>query len=122
MLYADTDFFLALAKDEDWLEERALEVLAEHEGEIRTGLPTFLELAYNAEDYDLDLERATAEILEIAEVDVEEDALFQACANLDEGLNVTDAFHAALAKGQPVISSDAAFERVGLDRIPLEDG
>ncbi|CAM3017672.1 hypothetical protein HASA104033_11955 [Halobacterium salinarum] len=34
MPYADTDFFIALVKDTDWLQERAATVATEHEGEI----------------------------------------------------------------------------------------
>ena len=120
MPYADTDFFLALAKEDDWLRERAQALLEEHRDDIRTGLPTFIELAYLADEYEIDLERATASILEIADTAVEGDVLFQACANLQAGLNVMDAFQAALADGQAILSSDGAFETVGLRRIALE--
>jgi predicted nucleic acid-binding protein len=120
MPYADTDFFLALAKEDDWLADQAAAILDEHRGDLRTGLPTFIELAYLADEYEIDLERATASILEIAETDVDGDVLFQACANKEAGLNVMDAFHAALARGQAVVSSDAAFEKIDLPRIALE--
>lgn len=119
MPYAETDFFLALAKEDDWLQQRASRLLEEHE-EVWTGLPTFIEIAYNAEEYEIELEQSAASILEIAETDVDDSVIFQAYAYIDDGLGVMDAFHAALAGPDPVISSDGAFEEVGLERLRLE--
>jgi len=34
MIYADTDFFIALVKDDDWLQQRAATLAEEHEGDI----------------------------------------------------------------------------------------
>jgi predicted nucleic acid-binding protein len=121
MPYADTDFFVALAKEDDWLRERARALLEEHEGDVRTGLPTFLELAYLAQDYDLDLDRTAAHVLELANTDADEQTIFQAYDYIEQGLDVMDAFHAAAARGQAVVSSDGVYEDVGLERIPLED-
>lgn len=120
MPYADTDFFLALARDEDWLQERASALLEEHRGDIWTSLPTFIEIAYNAEAYEIDLERAAASILELTDVDVEDQVIFQAYAHIDEGLGVMDAFHAAAAGTDTIISSDDAYDAVGMTRIPLD--
>lgn len=120
MPYADTDFFLALAKDDDWLGSRALDLLSEHEGELRTSLATFIEIAYNAQAYEIDLEQAGAMVLELADVDVPERWIFQAYAYIEAGLGVMDAFQAAAAAGDRLISSDQAFDDLPIDRIPLE--
>lgn len=122
MPYADTDFFFALAKEDDWLQQRAESIRREHEGDLWTGLTTFIELAYNAEEYEIDLERSAASILEIADFGGEERVVFQAFEYIGEGLDVMDAFHAAIAGDAPIVSSDGAFEGVGLDRIALEPG
>jgi len=34
MIYADTDFFIALVKDDDWLQQRATTLATEHAGDI----------------------------------------------------------------------------------------
>lgn len=120
MPYADTDFFLALAKEDDWLARRAEAIRDEHEGQIWTSLPTFIEIAYNAEEYDIHLEQAAAEILELADIGVEDQIIFQAYAYINDGLGVMDAFHAAAAGEDAIISSDGKFESVGLDRVALE--
>jgi len=119
MVYADTDFFVALVKDDDWLQENAVKILEENEGEIETSLPTFIELCFLAEDYDWDLERAVTNILQIAEVDFQENVVYQALEYIDQGLNVLDAFQLAKSKGS-IISSDKEFDKIDVERIYLE--
>lgn len=43
-MYADTDLWIALIKDDDWLSERAEELVDEYEGELQVSLATFIEL------------------------------------------------------------------------------
>ncbi|MDZ7689182.1 MAG: PIN domain-containing protein [Halobacteriales archaeon] len=118
-MYADTDFWVALLKDEDWLAERAEEVLEEHRDELEVLLVTFVELFLIEERYSFDRERAVTSVLELAEYDGDEDVLYQASEYIDDGLNTFDAFHAALADGV-VVSSDKAFDGVGIERLSLE--
>lgn len=51
MIYADTDFFIALVKDEDWLQDRAATIAVENEGEIYTSRATLLELLMISERF-----------------------------------------------------------------------
>lgn len=44
-VYADTDFFLALLKDTDWLKEKAISLAKKYEGQITTSEATFIELS-----------------------------------------------------------------------------
>jgi len=120
MPYADTDFFLALGKEDDWLSARAETLLHHHAGELRTGLPTFIEIAYNAEEYEIDLQAAATSILEIVTFDGDADRVFEAYGYIEEELGVMDAFHAAWAGDGPMISSDQAVEDVGIERVALE--
>ena len=122
MVYADTDLFVAVVKDDDWLQERALSHIDEHEGEIWTSLATFIELFWICEEYDLDREQAAAHILELASVDFDENVVFRADEYVSEGLTVLDAFHLAIANGDPVISSEKRFDRVIENRVTLEPG
>ncbi|GAB3021387.1 type II toxin-antitoxin system VapC family toxin [Natronobiforma cellulositropha] len=118
-MYADTDFWVALLKDDDWLAERATSLLEEHRGNLEVSVATFIELFLIEERYDFDREQATLAIFELADSSVETEVVFQASAYIEDGLNTFDAFHAALA-GDAILSSDQAFETISIDRVPLE--
>ena len=118
-MYADTDFWVALLKDDDWLAERAIARLDEYRNDLEVSLATFLELFLIEERYAFDREQAAVSIFELASANVDEDVVFQASAYIDEGLNTFDAFHAALA-GDAILSSDQAFAEIDIERIPLE--
>lgn len=122
MIYADTGFFLALAKDADWLETRARAYEAEFEGQLVTSMTTFVELFLLAERYDLDRTRLAADALELVELEGEEDVVFQADELIDQGFTVFDAFHGAwaLLSGHELLSSDKRFDDLPVDRHPLE--
>lgn len=119
MVYADTDFFVALIKEDDWLQENARTIYEEYQNNLQTSLPTFIELCFLSSDYDWELERVVTNVLEIAEADFEERIVYQALEYMDQGLNVLDAFQAAKSGGK-LISSDKKFDTIGLERIKLE--
>lgn len=119
MVYADTDFFVALIKEDDWLQENARELFEKHEGDIETSLPTFMELCLLAEDYDWELERVITNVLQLVEVDFDEAVVYQALEYIDQGLNVFDAFQAAKSDGR-ILSSDKEFDEIKIERIKLE--
>lgn len=118
-MYADTDFWVALLKDEDWLAEQAQARLDEYRDNLEVSLVTFIELFLIEERYSFDREQATLAILELANNDFDEDIVFQASAYIDDGLTTFDAFHAALA-GEVILSSDRAFDGIDIKRVPLE--
>ena len=118
-MYADTDFWVALLKDDDWLAERAQEVLEEHGDELKVSLVTFVELFLIEERYSFDRETAVTSVLELAKYEGDEDVPYQASEYIDDGLNTFDAFHAALAD-DAVVSSDKAFDSIGIERLALE--
>jgi predicted nucleic acid-binding protein len=123
MIYVDTDFLLALAKDDDRLETNARAYRERFEDELTTSLTTFVELILVAERYDLDRTRILLDTLEIVDPDFPPDLVFQADELVDEGFTVFDAFHAsqALFKGMDVLSSDQTFEALPLHRHALEE-
>ena len=119
-MYADLDFWLALLKNDDWLSDRAENLLRGYEGELTVSLATFIELFLVEERFAFDRERAVTTILELATYSGNPDVVYQASENIDEGLNTFDAFHAALA-GNCVISSDGAYDDLGgIERVQLE--
>jgi predicted nucleic acid-binding protein len=118
-MYADTDFWVALLKDDDPLAERAEDVLGEHGDELEVSLLTFVELFLIEERYSFDRETAVTSVLELAEYDGDEDVPYQASEHMDNGLNTFDAFHAALAD-DAIVSSDKDFDGIDLERLALE--
>lgn len=122
MIYADTDFFIALVKDDDWLQERAETIARENAGEIYTSRGTLLELLMISDRFEFDRMEALSYALEIASVPEDETVLFQAADYMEQhGLTAFDAYHVAYANGDPIISSDKSFDDVTDDRISIED-
>ncbi|WP_129112850.1 type II toxin-antitoxin system VapC family toxin [Halegenticoccus tardaugens] len=128
-MYVETDFLTALVKDEDWLREPALRALEERD-DIHTSILAYAEvlvLFYNREEaeYEIDVPRAIANLLEIVPIVPEdhEDAVLAAAAFLDEyHMTPFDALHAGVvATGEgAVLSSEKDYDTVGLERTPLE--
>ena len=122
MLYADTDFFVALVKDDDWLQERAAALARENEGEIYTSRATLLELLMISERFEFDRMEALSYALEIAFVPEDESVLFRAADYVEQhGLTTFDAYHVAYADEDPIVSSDTSFDDVTDDRVPIEE-
>ncbi len=121
MAYADTDFFLALIKEEDWLKSDARKILEEYEGDIWTSIVTVLEISLLCKREDIDIERAMVDLVQIAELkEVKSDLVFQAAEYMErDGLNVFDAFHASFCGKEKMISSDKVFDRVLSERVEL---
>lgn len=122
MIYADTDFFIALVKDDDWLQEQAVTIATEHEGDIYTSRATLLELLLISDRFEFDRMEALSYALEIASVPEDETVLFQAADYMEQyGLTAFDAYHVAYANHDPIISSDKSFDDVTDDRISIEE-
>jgi hypothetical protein len=68
LIYADSDFFLALIKESDWPKARAERVLHEHAGELWTSSATLIELLLLAEKLHLDPEQTLVNVLKIAQL------------------------------------------------------
>ncbi|MDZ7850750.1 MAG: PIN domain-containing protein [Halodesulfurarchaeum sp.] len=121
MIYADTDFFIALVKDDDWLQGQATDLARKHENEIYTSRATLLELLVISDRFDFDRIEALSYALEIAQVAEDESVLFRAADYMDRhGLTAFDAYHVAYATDDPIISSDKRIDRVTAERIPIE--
>lgn len=122
MIYADTDFFIALVKDDDWLQERAAAIASEYEGEIYTSRMTLLELLVISDRFEFDRIEALSYALEIASIPEDETVLFQAADYMDQhGITAFDAYHLAYADTDPIVSSDNAFDEITDDRIAIEE-
>jgi len=123
MIYADTDFFLALLKDKDWLQKTAMKLLHDWRGKIWTSPATLIELLLLSSEFHLDPERLLIDALEISELRGGDPNVFLVAAHYikEKGTTVFDSVHAAsCGRGCKIISSDKVFDKLGLDRVPLE--
>ena len=122
MIYADTDFFVALTKDDDWLQGRAEAIARDHEEDIYTSRATLLELLMISERFEFDRIEALSHALEIASVPEDESVLFQAADYMEEhGLTAFDAYHVAYANDDTIVSSDTSFDDITDDRLPIDE-
>ncbi|MBB5254196.1 pilus assembly protein [Sulfurisphaera ohwakuensis] len=118
MVYADTDFFLALLKNKDWLKEKALAVLREYKDNITTSLTTYLELMLLSRKFGLDPVMITASVMEITRSF--DERILRASILISQGMEVFDAFHTAFSETE-IVSFDHVYEEFGYRRIKLED-
>lgn len=117
-MYADTDFFVALAKPSDWLKHNAKLIHQQYKGNIDTSIATYIEIAFVALRINLDPLYAILGVLKICNhtnlVPIRAGQLIK------KGVGVLDAFHAANCDGE-IISSDHIYDTIGIKRIKLEN-
>jgi len=121
-MFADTDFILALIKSSDWLKGNAVRLLKENKGRIKTSLSVMIEVAIVCKRLGFDVTAAFANAFELVAVD---ETTYRACltaaAYIEKyNLNVFDSFHAAYCGNDKMISSDAAYDGIGIERVKLE--
>ncbi len=113
---------MALAKGDDWLQERAEGFLDERE--VVTSPFAYLELLIVLERHQFDYVRLFANLLDIVPVgsETEQQVVLKPVAYFEDGMTPFDAFHAATAEtsGFSVLSSDRAYDDVDPERLPLE--
>ena len=122
MLYADTDFFIALLKEKDWLNKKARNIYQKNKGNIRTSISVILEVAIICRRMNIDTEKAIVDICNIVNLKQEEKQISLTAAYYISHYKMTpfDAFNAASAGEDPIISSDSVYDGLGLQRIKLE--
>ena len=123
-MFADTDFLLALVKESDWLKRSAESILEKHKGSIKTSVSVMIELAIVCKRLRLNVVDTFASVFELVEINEE---MYKLCLNAalyveKDTLNVFDAFHAAYCGSDTIISSDAVYDRLGMERVKLEKG
>jgi hypothetical protein len=118
-VYAETDFLLALIKDEDWLGDVAESVYRDHRDELWTSQFTLIELLLVAYREGRDTERVVTNAAELVEVRGDLNTVVAAATYVeDHGFTPFDALHLVESDGDVVVSSDSAYEgfapRLGL--------
>lgn len=121
-MYVETNFLLALIKDEDWLGAAAEEVYREHRDELWTSKLTLVELLLVAYREDRDAERVVANATRLVEVRGDVDTVVAAAAFVeDHGFTPFDALHLVESDGDTIVSSDSAYDGFA-SRFELTDG
>lgn len=119
-MYVETDFLLALLKPDDWLGDRATEIYEEHAADLWTSDLTLLELMLVAYREDRDVERTVANAKQLVDIRGDPDKMLAAASYVEENdFTPFDALHLVHANGDPIVSSDEAYDGFA-DRIPLE--
>ena len=120
-MYAETDFLLALIKDEDWLGEAAETVYREHRDELWTSQFTLIELLLVAYREDRNTERVVTNAARLVEVRGDVDTVVAAATYVeDHGFTPFDALHLVESDGDVIVSSDDAYEGFA-PRLDLKD-
>lgn len=129
-MYVETDFLVALVREDDWLQEPATEALVEYD-DLYTSILAYAELLvllYERDEagYDVDVPRALTNLLELVPVEPvsHEAAVLAAAAYLEDfDLTPLDALHAGVVttRDDSILTSERDHDALGLDRVPLED-
>jgi hypothetical protein len=110
-MYAETDFLLALIKDEDWLGAAAEAVYREHREDLWTSQFTLIELLLVAYREGRDTERVVTNAASLVDIRGDVDTVVAASTYVeDHGFTPFDALHLVESDGDTVVSSDDAYE------------
>ncbi|RQG90169.1 PIN domain-containing protein [Natrarchaeobius halalkaliphilus] len=112
-MYAETDFLLALIKDDDWLGEAAESAYREHRDELWTSQFTLVELLMVAYREDRDTERVVTNAATLVEVRGDVETVVSAATYVeDHGFTPFDALHLVESDGDTIVSSDGTYDDV----------
>ncbi|ELY83786.1 PIN domain-containing protein [Natrinema gari] len=112
-MYAETDFLLALIKDDDWLGDAAESVYRDHRDELWTSQFTLIELLMVAYREERDTERVVSNAATLVEVRGDVDTVITAATYVeDHDFTPFDALHLVESNGDPIVSSDDTYADV----------
>ena len=120
--YADSDFFLALMKNSDWLKEKAKKIYKEHQGNIWITPFTVAELMIVFKREDIPIKRTLIQIARIAKLDsISWEIFFRACDYIEKGTSIFDALLMGFCGNEnKIISSDNIFKKFNFEVIDLK--
>lgn len=120
-MYAETDFLLALIKDEDWLGDAAEVVYRERRDDLWTSQFTLIELLLVAYREGRDAERVVTNAAALVEVRGDVETVVAAATYVENhGFTPFDALHLVESGGDTIVSSDSAYDEFAT-RLDLTD-
>ncbi|WP_254863488.1 type II toxin-antitoxin system VapC family toxin [Halovivax gelatinilyticus] len=112
-MYAETDFLLALIKDDDWLGNAAESVYRAHRDRLWTSQFTLIELMMVAYREGRDTERVVSNAASLVEIRGDVETVVSAATYVeDHGFTPFDALHLVESNGDTIVSSDEAYADV----------
>ena len=125
-MYAETDFILALIKENDWLKNNAEKVYEKYKNEIWSSQVLLQELMLYCYKNKIDSVKVideTAKLIQIKDISINYEYFIAVGHVMNAYLaSPFDAMHAIAAKNDGrIISSDSIYDRIGLTRIKLEE-
>lgn len=119
-MYVETDFLLALIKDDDWLGDRAESIYREHRSELWTSQFALIELLLVAYREDKNTERVITNAADLVEIRGDTETVLAAATYVeDHGFTPFDALHLVKSAGDTIVSSDQTYDGFA-PRQPLE--
>lgn len=123
-MYADTDFFLALLKQDDWLAENAKNIYKKHKDELWTSPITLQELiliAYRENKDPTDFIEKAYQLMEVRTPELGIEGHLGVCYLITKyDMSPFDAYHAVCCGKDTIVSSDKIYDKIGLRREKLE--
>ena|SRR3989338_2152490 len=119
--YADTDFFLALMKDSDWLKEKARAIYLSHK-EIFVSPFTIVEIMIICKREGISLKETLLQISRISKLEsFSWDIFFRSCNLVEKGATIFDSLLMAFCLTEDqIISSDNIYQKFGFNVIDLK--
>jgi predicted nucleic acid-binding protein len=120
--YADSDFFLALMKDSDWLKEKAKNIYKEHKGTIWVTPFTIAEIMIVCKRENISIKNTLIQISRIVNLEsVSWDIFLNACNYIEKGATIFDSLLMSFCKEEnKIISSDNIYEKFGFNVISMK--
>ena len=120
--YADTDFFLALMKDSDWLKEKVREVYKRNKLSIFVSPFTIAEMMIVCKRENIPIKETLMQISRIAKLEnFSWNIFFSACNFMEKGATVfVSLLMAICSKNDQIISSDNIYKKFGFKVIDLK--
>lgn len=119
-MYADTDFIVALIKEDDWLTEAAETVYRQNKEDIWTSKYTMLEVFLISYREDWNTLEVLANVENLIEIDENIDDLLTAARKVEQKeITPFDAIHLTKAGEDKIISSDQKIDK-HTERLKLE--
>ncbi len=120
--YADTDFFLALMKNSDWLKGEAKKIYEKNKENIFVSPFTVAEIMIICKRENMPIRETLAQISRIAKLEnFSWNIFFKSCDFVEKGATIFDSLLMAVcSENDQIISSDNIYEKFGFDVIDLK--
>lgn len=120
-MYVETDFILALLKDDDWLQQAAEEVYESNREELETSKYTLIELMILSYREGWNPLKIVSNASKLVEVNRETDDIKAAASHMeDKEMTPFDALHLVSSDDEKILSSDKKYDEY-TERVALEE-